>query len=487
MLRKLRKLSLFNSFLYNLILILLIASNAFSDDNLWVGKTDSEPALNLPSFAPTIEKLGKSVVNIKTKGKIKKNKSKLPKQLGPWDFLLQMPDEAPEQQFRSLGTGFVIHPDGYIVTNYHVIENASEINISFLNEKKDYEAEVIGFDQKTDIALIKVEHPGKLPAAPLGNSNKLRPGDWVLAIGNPFELGHTATVGIVSALGRKIALPGQQNRLYDSFIQTDASINPGNSGGPLFNANGEVIGVNTAILGSSGGNIGIGFARPVNLVKDIITQLKNKGRVVRGWLGVLIQPVDQDVADAMGLADTKGSLVADIIDDSPASKAGFEVGDVILEFDKKIVEKNEDLPVLVAETPIRKTVDVKVFRAGREKFLKANIEELKDNSVASTEKPLGKAESKSYFGLSVQELTSDIINSLNISEEKGLIVTKVKPDSVAAKAGIKTKDVILKLGSKSVSSLSDFSKAIEAFPENKPILVLILRDDNTLFLTLKKN
>ena len=476
--RSLTKLSLF---------ILLFTSYGFCNDQLWIEKTDNQPALSLPSFAPTIEKLGKSVVNIKTKGKIKRRKAKAPKQqqLGPWDFLLQVPDDAPEQQFRSLGTGFVIHPDGYIVTNYHVIENASKINISFLNEKKDYEAKVIGFDEKTDIALIKVDHPGSLPAAPLGNSSKLRPGDWVLAIGNPFELGHTATVGIVSALGRKISLPGQRNRLYDSFIQTDASINPGNSGGPLFNANGEVIGVNTAILGSSGGNIGIGFARPINLVKDIITQLKNEGRVVRGWLGVLIQPVDKDVADAMGLEGTQGSLVADIVDGSPASKAGFEIGDVILKFDGKTVEKNEDLPVLVAETPIRKTVNVIVFRAGKEITVKAKIEELKDKSVVKKKNEEVKI-SKSYFGLRVQELTEEIASSLGITEATGLIVTNVKEGSQAAKAGIQSRDVILKLSSKKMTTLDQFQSTIESFPEGKTILVLILRNDNTLFLTLKK-
>ena len=343
---------------------------ANANEQLWIDKSQAKevvPPLNLPSFAPTIQVLGKAVVNISTKGKVKTEKNlkafKTPGgNAGPWDFFLQLPQE--EQDFRSLGSGFVIHPDGYIVTNFHVVENASKISVSFKDEKQTYTAELVGSDKKTDIALLKVDHPGQLPAAPLGNSDILQPGDWVLAIGNPFQLGHTATVGIVSALGRKINLPGEESRPYDSFIQTDASINPGNSGGPLFNANGEVIGVNTAILGASGGNIGIGFAIPINHVKTIISQLKDKGRVVRGWLGVLIQPVEQDVADAMGLEQASGALVADVVESSPAAKAGFETGDVILTFDGRAVEKNEDLPMMVAETEIGKTVSIQIIRAG---------------------------------------------------------------------------------------------------------------------------
>lgn len=467
--------------------ILFTVNLAFADQNLWIEKDkskDASPALNIPSFAPTIQALGKSVVNIRTKGKLKTEKKiknfKAPKNMGPWDFLLQLPEE--EQDFRSLGSGFVIHPDGYIVTNYHVVENASKITISFKDEQKTYSAELVGSDKKTDLALIKVDHPGQLPAAPLGDSDKLLPGDWVLAIGNPFQLGHTATVGIISALGRKINLPGQESKPYDNFIQTDASINPGNSGGPLFNANGEVIGVNTAILGSSGGNIGIGFAIPVNLVKTIISQLKDNGHVVRGWLGVLIQPVEQDVADAMGLEEAKGALVADIVEGSPAGKAGFESGDVILSFDGRTVEKNDDLPLMVAQTEIGKEVTVGIIRAGKKMAIRVKIEELKEDKE-EVAKP---ADEKSYFGLTVQELTPEIMQGIGVEAKSGLIVVDVEPDSEAAEAGIKPRDIILKIGSESVTSASRMGEILGDLPKDKPLLFLILRNDNTIFLTLKK-
>jgi len=339
--------------LINVFLVLLTlgySSFLSADDKPWIEDSNPEkllPESQFPSFAPIIEKLGQSVVNIRTEGKNELDKQIQLDPNNPFDFLLQPPPNS-QRKFTSLGSGFVIHPDGYLVTNHHVVEGASKIFVTFKDESKPIDAVVVGSDSKTDLALLKLTKPGKYVAAPLGRSDNVRAGDWVIAIGNPFRLGHTATVGIVSAVSRK--LPG--GKPYDDFIQTDASINPGNSGGPLFNAQGQVVGVNTAIYSrgglGGGGSIGIGFAIPVNLVKTIVSQLKDNGKVTRGWLGVLIQPVNQDIATAMRLKEVAGALVADVIPGSPADKAGLKRGDVIVDYDSQAIQENSELPLLVA-------------------------------------------------------------------------------------------------------------------------------------------
>lgn len=476
--------------------VLLIASTAVSAEQLWVDGNSSSriiPQLDLPSFAPAIEKLGESVVNIQTEGR-NESKAKIQRQFrqgpkgeaNPFDFFFRMPQEQGSQRFSSLGSGFVIHPDGYIVTNHHVVNKASKIIVSFRDEKKTYEATLIGSDPKTDLALIKVEYPRKLSATPLGDSDILAPGDWVIAIGNPFRLGHTATVGIVSAKHRRINAGKPYN--YTNFIQTDASINPGNSGGPLFNAKGEVIGVNTAIyspgrMGQGGFNIGIGFAIPINMAKGIISQIKDHGKVTRGWLGVLIQPVTEEVAEALELDAASGALVAQVMDGSPAQKAGFQPGDVILSFDGASVEENDDLPMMVAETPVNKEVKVAVVRDGKRKKLKVLIQELKDPEAQTTQQA---ADEQTTLGLTVQELSDEIARALNVEEIKGVVVTAVDPDSPAAEAMLRRGDIILEVGSKSVNTVKDFQNAIEAkISKGKPVLLLVRRNSNTLFFTIK--
>ena len=474
------------------------AMDAAADQSIWVDGQSENPQIEmkLPSFAPVIEKLGKAVVNIAIEGKEKASPA-FPKRgpgmadpngekgpQTPFDFYFQIPPESGvPRTFSSLGSGFVIHPDGYIVTNQHVIDRATKILISFRDDKKSYEAKVIGSDPKTDIALLKVDRPEKLDSVVLGNSDQISTGDWVIAIGNPFRLGHTATIGIVSAKSRKV--PG--GKPYDNFIQTDASINPGNSGGPLFNARGEVIGVNTAIfspgrMGATGFNIGIGFATPINLVKSVLLPLKSNGRVTRGWLGVLIQQVSQDVADALQLNDARGALVADVMPGSPAAKAGFQRGDVILTYDGAKVQENDDLPLMVAETEVGKTVNVEVIRGGRTETLKAHIEELNDEEAEAT---AGEESEETQLGLTVQELTPDIAKSLNIEETKGIVVSEVTPDSPANNAGLKRGDVILEVGSKPVTSMKEFRAETKDIKKSKPLLLLVRRADTTLFLTLK--
>lgn len=463
--------------------------------DLWVeqdSKADIIPASKLPSFATAIDLLGKSVVNIRTKGKVKvSSRNPFGGSQDPWEQLFgQLPKKNADRPFRSLGSGFIIHPDGYIVTNEHVVSRADKISISFRDDKKTYTAKLIGSDKKTDLALLKVDYPGKLPAAPLGDSEQVLPGDWVMAIGNPFYLGHTATVGIVSAKSRRINVPGEDSSTYSNYIQTDASINPGNSGGPLFNTKGEVIGVNTAIFspgasGPAGFNIGIGFAIPINQVKGIITQLKEQGSVTRGWLGVLIQPVDPDLAEALGLDGTNGSLVADVIENSPAAKAGFKNGDLILTFDGKDVEENDDLPFMVANTDVGKRVSVGIVRDGRKKALKVSIEELKEKNVEPEEEPEEK-EVEYQLGLSVQELSPEIAQTLGLETEKGVIVADIVADSPAAESGLRRGDIILRVGTDDVESANDLRSRLRKVKKGSPILFFIQRKGNTIFLTLKK-
>jgi serine protease Do len=477
-----------------LFITLLSFTHAHASD-LWVeqdSKTEIIPVSKLPSFATAIDLLGKSVVNIRTKGKVKVS-ARNPFSGGqdPWEQLFgNMPKKNTDRPFRSLGSGFVIHPDGYIVTNEHVVSRADRITISFRDDKKTYTAKLIGSDKKTDLALLKVDYPGKLPAAPLGDSEQLLPGDWVMAIGNPFHLGHTATVGIVSAKSRRINIPGEGSSSYANYIQTDASINPGNSGGPLFNTKGEVIGVNTAIFspgasGPSGFNIGIGFAIPINQVKGIITQLREEGSVTRGWLGVLIQPVDPDLAEALELDGTNGSLVADVIEDSPAAKAGFRNGDLILTFDGKEVVENDDLPFMVANTKVGKRVSVGIIRDGRKKSLKVKIEELKEAQGKEEEEPQ-EEEVEYQLGLSVQELSPEIARTLGLKSEKGVIVADIVPDSPAAESGLRRGDIILRVGSDVVESANGLRSRLRNVKKGAPVLFFIQRKGSTIFLTLKK-
>ncbi|MCC6221496.1 MAG: DegQ family serine endoprotease [Deltaproteobacteria bacterium] len=499
MMRRLDSFSMARRWLVSRVILLLGAlllplNYSWADNGkLWVDSTSQEPLINLqlPSFAPIIDKLSPAVVNISTEGKETAPNSLRGGQPGfglpnqppdsPFEFFFQFP--MPPQQprsFSSLGSGFVIHPDGYIVTNNHVVDKASKIVVRFRDDKTEYDAKLIGKDPKTDLALVKVEAPKKLQSVVLGNSDSLQPGDWVIAIGNPFRLGHTVTVGIVSATSRKVGGP------YDDFIQTDASINPGNSGGPLFNANGEVVGVNTAIyspsvLGSSGFNVGIGFAIPINMVKGIMTQLHSSGKVMRGWLGVLIQPVSSDVAEAMGLSTAEGALVADVVDKSPAMEAGIKRGDVITKYDGRIVTENDDLPLMVADTQINKTVSVEVIRDKKPKIISVKIRELVEQDELDE---LAQGQ-ESKLGLSVQDITPDLAKGLNLEDTNGVIVSQVVPESAAEKAGLRRGDIVLEVGGKPISSSEEFSKATKDVVSGKPMLLLVKRGDNTIFLTIK--
>jgi len=434
----------------------------------------------LPDFTQLAEKLSPSVVNISTSSQAGAPGVNPfggdPHEFGgePWERFFGGPAPKKGMKQRSLGSGFIINRDGYILTNNHVVENADEILVR-LDTDKEYKAKIIGRDPKTDIAVIRIEGVPDLVAAPLGNSDQLRVGEWVVSIGNPFGLEHSITAGIVSAKGRYI---GQGS--YDQFIQTDAAINPGNSGGPLINLKGEVVGVNSAIFSRSGGNIGIGFAIPINLAKELIPQLEEKGRVTRGWLGVLIQKVTPEIAEHLELQETKGALVADVVEDGPAKAAGIHVGDVIIEFDGHAVKDSTELPLHVARTPIGKSVQVKVIRDNKTETYTVTVAELKDEE---TQLATGKDEN---FGLTVQAMTPDIAESLGLSKDvKGVVVSGVESGSSAEDAGLRRGDVILEVNRKPVEDLNAYRKALKGAGAGKSLLLLVRRGENTIFVALK--
>lgn len=461
-------------------------SDIWVDAGSSVGKRD---ILQLPSFAPVIKQLGPSVVNISTESEIKDKPKKgsakerqfaVPNGRGqfPFEFFFGMPDQS-ERKFETLGSGFVISRDGYIITNNHVVEKATKVFVTFQDEKERQEAEIVGRDGRTDLALLKLKEARDLEPAVLGDSDALLAGDWVIAIGNPYRLDHTATVGVVSALSRKMAGGGP----YDNYIQTDANINPGNSGGPLFNARGEVVGVNTAIYRDSGANVGIGFAIPINLVKSIVRDLHHDGKVTRGWLGVLIQPISPEVAQALDLSSAEGALVAQVMKDSPADKAGIQRGDIIVSYEGKKISENSDLPILVAQSKVGANVDVIVERQKKKLTIKVKIVELEDEG-----KDVAEAESdqQSTMGLTVQSITPDISRALDLESDEGVVVAEIEPGTSGEESGLVRGDVIIEVNSKVVNSPDEFAKEMtEAGKTGKPILLLVRRSGNTVFLTVQ--
>ncbi|HXH09705.1 MAG TPA: DegQ family serine endoprotease [Alphaproteobacteria bacterium] len=443
----------------------------------------SMPIIQAPNFADLAEHLRPSVVNISTTQVVKGQRRMLPRFPFPSPFGERDPfeefferffgGEGPQREFRrrSLGSGFIITKDGYIVTNNHVVENATDIKIS-LTDKDEYDAKVVGRDPKTDVALIKIDAKKELPVVALGDSDKLRVGEWVMAIGNPFGLGHTVTAGIVSAKGRIIGAGP-----YDDFIQTDASINPGNSGGPLFNMNGQVVGINTAIVATGQG---IGFAIPINMAKDLLGQLREKGRVVRGWLGVQVQRVTPELAKSFGLDRERGALVADVMPDTPAARAGIERGDIIVEFNGRKIEEMTDLPRVVANTPPGTEVPVKLLRKGQERVVQVTIAEMQEERMAAAGGTLEES-----LGMTVQELTPEIARSLGVSETKGVVVTNVEDDSPADEAGVRRGDVILEVNQRKIETLKDYRAAIGRMSSADSLLLLIRRGNNVLYVAMK--
>jgi serine protease Do len=387
------------------------------------------------------------------------------------DFFGPFGGNRPERKQQGVGSGFIISKEGTILTNNHVVENADQIKVK-LAGGKELNGRIVGRDPKTDLALVKIDGASDLQPLKLGDSDALKVGNWVVAVGSPFGLEQTVTAGIVSAKGRVIG-----SGPYDNFIQTDASINPGNSGGPLINMSGEVVGINTAIIASGQG---IGFAIPINMAKEIASQLQKKGHVTRGLLGVSIQDVTPALAKSFGLKETKGALVAKVIPGGPAEKAGLEQGDVIVKFDGQTVAESKDLPRIVASTPVGKTVTVSVIRDGKEVERQVKIGEMEEESAGVTAQDA----SHKSLGVSVQNLTPQIARELGLKKSNGVVVTGVEPGSAAAEAMIQTGDVILEVNRKPIANVNDFVQKIEKAKNNESLLLLIEREQNTLFVTV---
>ena len=435
------------------------------------------------SFADLADEVKYSVVNISTTQVVKG--SPLQPFVGPNapfggffgdDFFKHFFGNMPKggMKTHALGSGFVISKDGLILTNNHVIEKATEIKVKFESDKegKEYDAKVIGRDPKTDLALIRVKPDANFPKpAHLGDSDAIRVGDWVMAVGNPFGLGQTVTTGIISAKGRIIGAGP-----YDDFLQTDAAINPGNSGGPLFDMKGEVIGINTAII-AQGQNIG--FTIPINLAKELLPQLK-AGKIVRGWLGVMIQDVTPDLAKSFGLKETKGVLISDVTKGSPAEKAGLKRGDVVKGLDEHEVENAHTLSRLVAATQPNSKAKLDIIRAGKEKTIEVTIGTMPQKVEGQL------PEKATAWGLSVQDITPELAQQLGLNpDEQGVVISGVDPGSPAGEAGLRTGDVVKEVNRQEIHSLNDYNQALEKAKQDKSLLFVIKRGGGTLYVVLK--
>ena len=453
----------------------------------------------LPDFTHLVEEYSDAVVNISTTQKIKK-RSGLHNQIpgipkdGPLGDLFRRFFE--QQSYKknkalkdkkssyiqtrqtndSLGSGFIIDSDGYVVTNHHVIRDADEIIVR-LKDRRELKATVVGSDARSDIALLKIE-ADNLPVVKIGSSKGLKVGSWVMAIGSPFGFDHSVSVGVISAIGR--TLPSEN---YVPFIQTDVAINPGNSGGPLFNLDGEVIGINSQIYSRTGGFMGLSFAIPVDVAKDIVEQLKNDGRAKWGWLGVLIQDVNKELAESFGMEKPMGAVVLRVLDDTPAQKAGIEVGDVITHFGKNTINRSSDLPLAVGQASIGSSVKIRVVRDGKQKRLRVTIAELPSEEKLAQNDNSSPAEAKSNrLNIEVVALTKEQRKRANV--EGGVLVQSVEMGA-ASVAGIRRGDILLKLNGQDIKNTKQFLKVVNQLPENKWVRVLIQRGGSPQFLPLK--
>lgn len=445
----------------------------------------SFPALSVaktisPDFVELSKKLTPTVVNIRTVKNVKpaQRSRRAPSQSQQdkffEEFFGRFFDEMPQQRPRreqSLGTGFLISAEGFVLTNNHVVNNADEVMVK-LSDGRELKGEIKGTDEKLDLALIKISDKKPFPFAELGDSDALEVGEWVMAIGNPFGLAHTVTAGIVSAKGRVIG-----SGPYDDFIQTDASINPGNSGGPLFSSGGKVIGINTAIIAGGGG--GIGFAIPINIARTTVAQLRDNGKVIRGYLGVRFQPLTSDLAKSFGLDSDKGALIANVEKDGPAEKAGLKAGDVILEFDGKPVNEGSELPRYVAVTPVDKKVKLVIFRDGKRQNLNVVIGKLKDGEQPTAVDGDSAAESEK-IGISVQELNKELAGRLGIKETKGLVVAEVKPGSPADDAGVTQGAIIIEVNGQRPETLQKFNAVLATVKKGDVVRLLLRRSDGSI-------
>ncbi|MFN2361462.1 MAG: DegQ family serine endoprotease [Marinobacter sp.] len=454
----------------------------------------SVSARSLPDFTELVEENSSAVVNISTTTEPKSGRNR--SQGLPFDErqLEQLPEffqeffRGPQSPFggspgdsaprQSMGSGFIVSSDGYVLTNNHVVEGADEIIVR-LNDRRELPAKLVGTDPRSDMAVLKIENGDDLPVVRVGSSGDLKVGEWVLAIGSPFGFDYTVTAGIVSALGR--SLPSEN---YVPFIQTDVAINPGNSGGPLFNLDGEVVGINSQIYTRSGGFMGVSFAIPIDDAMNVFRQIRDEGGVSRGWLGVLIQEVNRDLAESFGLKRPRGALVAEVMSGSPAEKAGLKAGDIVLEYEGEEVTLSSDLPPMVGRTPIGDTASMKVMREGKQISVDVEIGKLPEEGEERASAPTtgDSGPSSAPLGMTVEPLPDDVRDSLGISG--GVLVSELA-QGPALNAGIRPRDVITELNRRSVNSVEDFREAVAALPESSAVSVRVVRQGRAIYLVMK--
>lgn len=449
-------------------------------------------ARDLPDFTVLVEENAGAVVNISTTSAPKAGNARfhgLPfdeRQLEQLPEFFQDFFRGPQSPFggssgsaepsRSMGSGFIVSADGYVLTNNHVVENADEIVVR-LNDRRELPATLIGTDPRSDIAVLKIENGDDLPVVKTGRSKDLKVGEWVFAIGSPFGFDYTVTAGIVSALGR--SLPSEN---YIPFIQTDVAINPGNSGGPLFNLDGEVIGINSQIYTRSGGFMGVSFAIPVDDAMNVFRQIRDKGAVSRGWLGVLIQEVNRDLAESFGLKRPRGALIAEVMSGSPAEAGGLQSGDIVLKYDGDDVERSSDLPPMVGRTSVGDKAQLTVLRGGKVITLNLKIGQLPDEGSNQQASPADDNSATAPLGLTVEPLPTEFAESIGISS--GVLVTDVSRGP-AYNAGIRARDVITEINREAVSSVDDFRKVIQSLPEDRAVSVRVVRNGRAIYLVMK--
>lgn len=446
---------------------------------------------NLPDFTGLVEENAAAVVNISTTSAPAGNRRfrGLPfdeRQLEQMPEFFQEFFGGPQSPFggapgnsqptRSMGSGFIVSTDGYVLTNNHVVEGADEIIVR-LNDRRELPATLVGTDPRSDMAVLKIENGDDLPVVKTGSSKELKVGEWVFAIGSPFGFDYTVTAGIVSALGR--SLPSEN---YVPFIQTDVAINPGNSGGPLFNLDGEVIGINSQIYTRSGGFMGVSFAIPIDDAMSVFRQIRDKGVVSRGWLGVLIQEVNRDLAESFGLKRPRGALIAEVMDGSPAQAGGLQAGDIVLEYDGEDVQLSSDLPPMVGRTPVGESARLTVLRGGKEINLNVDIGQLPNEKGTQQQSSSDSGESTSPLGLTVESLPADLADSIGVSG--GVLVTDVGRGP-AYNAGIRVRDVITEINREAVSSVKEFREVAKALPEGRAVSVRVVRQGRAIYLVMK--
>ncbi len=428
----------------------------------------------LPDFTQLIEENSRAVVKITAhESNSSRRRETVPQGQIP-DALRDLFSQrrSPERKARSMGSGFIISTDGYILTNNHVVGNAKQITVR-LNDRREYEAEIIGLDPRSDLALLKIDEDD-LPVVHFGHPDKLMVGEWVVAIGSPFGLDYSASAGIISAIGRSI--PTARGEDYVPFIQTDVAINPGNSGGPLFNLAGEVVGINSQIYTRSGGSIGLSFAIPVSVALEVVSQLKEKGRVDRGWLGVYIQDVDKNLAQSLGLEKPQGALLAQLEPDGPADKSGLKAGDVVIRFHGQAVIDASDLPHIVGLLSAGKEVDATIIRRGKERTLSVEIGARPGDSSVAT----GGGD---ILGLDVAVLDAPALEKRRLIG--GVVVVKVYPNSPATEAGLQAGDALVQLGYQTLNDVSDYEAILKELPAGTPVALRFFRRGRSIFRTIE--